>query len=150
MAGEIAYKPSEDLYTDVPKALILSKKEYIPSYYEWLKEQGTQIVQGGTVATANDYGVYTVPVDFTLYLSTIYLDTNLATGAQAMMYLNLLTAQKFIQVNGVKAMSISYPIPIEITAKQQIILSTLGDGLVQYGITGFLVPNSVIFPVFLK
>jgi hypothetical protein len=146
---EIAYKPSDELlgYSDVP---LIANRPYIPTYYEWLREQGTPIIQGGSVTLQNDYGVYTVPAGYTLYLNSIYLDTNLATGTQATLYLNLLGSQKFIQVNGVKVATISYPIPVKIDAKQQMILSTLGNGLVQYGFTGFLVSNAYIFQNFLK
>jgi hypothetical protein len=122
----------------------LQPPKYMPTFYEWINQNGKRIIQGGSITVANDYGVYTVPVDYTLFLTSVYLDTNLGAAAQAVLFINPITSEKIIALNGARALSISYQIPIIIEQKKQIILSTLGNGLVQYGITGFLVKNSEI------
>ena len=118
--------------------------KFMPTFYEWLREQGTQIIQGGSVTLANDYGMYTVPTGYVLFINSIYLDTNLAAAGQAIIFLAESSAIKLIALNGARAVTIEYPIPLQLPGKKQLVLSTLAAGLVQYGFSGFLIEKSLI------
>jgi hypothetical protein len=146
MATHTVYKPT-DKFKQVYTGGTLEPPKFMPSLNEWLRKKGAQKIQGGSVAVAGDYGIYTVPANYSLFITSVYLDTNLAAGVQAVWFLASNTTEKIIALNGVKAVAISYQIPILIETKKQMVLSTLGNGLVQYGFTGFLIKNSEI-PLF--
>jgi len=124
----------------------LDQAKFMPTFDEWVRSLGERVLQGGSVQVANDYGVYTVATGYSFFLDSVYLDTNLAAGTQAIIYTTKGT-KKILASDGVKFAGLSFPKSIKVEETEQLVLSTLGNGLVQYGIQGFLIKN-VNIPVF--
>ena len=151
MPKTTVYKP-QDKITKIFTGGTLEPPKFIPSFYEWLKEHGEDIVKW----TDANVTLYAVPKDYTFFLCTAYVScvNNAAGGTNTTSLVRfeagitngcqLIAAQVGIaDENAIN--SISFPYPIKIRAGQLIRQYSSGNPHISNsGITGFLIKNSDI------
>jgi len=156
MVGEIAYKPSEDLYADVPQILSSTKKEYFPSFYEWLEWNGEEIHEAGGLITnggAEDW-MYEIPAGKTFFLTYASIENyntvdilpaGITSGWLGTVWRSILS----IMANGKEGAKYKiqkyFPIPMRFISGEKIKLNNCSVGVYTHArITGFLVDTKIL------
>lgn len=160
MGSEVVYTPAEKV-KKIYGSGTLQPPKFMPTYYEWLKEQGIQISKSQFYI--NSYStVYTVPEGYTLFLQSAMLASsqnvigatlglviggNLSVsgeaGNSALLYF------MWSDVMTVSDVAVgTYPYPLKISEKSSIVVGTVNfSSINQCGratIQGFLVSNSIL------
>lgn len=152
--ADVAYKPA---YSSSNKTIYAppSKSTYMMNYYEWIKEQSTQIlIRGSNLNGTASNTILTVPEGYTFYVSSLTLtlsDANasnnvalLTKGATFNTSMNDCLA--CVDCRAVVAQNIAqnFSFPIKINQKESIFLWQGGGGaldIARCSIQGFLTPN---------
>jgi len=152
MNSYVVPKPTENLIKLYNGSITPPK--FMPSYYEYLRLMGEQIVAAGGVGGAGTLqAIYDVPTGYTLYITTaeIAFNTDTATryGSINTAQMEIMKVTASIAAAGQKAvanMSKTFTIPIKVESGDHVYVKK-GAGVNEelYGnITGFIIINSLI------
>lgn len=148
MVLDVAYKPSEKI-KPIYAGGTLTAPKFMPSLYEWLSSKGLQVIKHGN--TTGTLTLYTVPVGFTLFVSSVWL-SQVGTAGGNLRYgkLEVPSDIELISTNiklesSNSTQALSYKIPVKIQENKIIrLLTPSSDTNLRAGFTGFIVKNDDI------
>jgi hypothetical protein len=139
MPGEIAYKPPFPASKNI-NTPIVEQKEFSMTWAEWAAKNRTQVITARTSSGV----IYTVPVGYTLYISSAYISAG--HNGLATSYIRIynsatqLLLTLSMSVSGNSAISCPFPCPMKLNSNTQIELIS-GATNFSGGIVGWLEPN---------
>lgn len=151
MPSEIVYKPVGKIKPIYAGGTITPPK-FMPSYYEWLGENGTQIIKYKSLSAAGSTIVYTVPNNQTFFLTNLALSGDcdgVGTGyviIERDNFVELLTL-RFPSAKTTGTQSLNFTIPLKFVSTDALRLIVSSNARGTSTATGFLVSNKDI-PVF--
>jgi len=131
-----------------------TKKNFVLTFYEFLREEGEQIVEDGFSTAAGTNIIFTVPEGKTLYVQAVYASTSFdGVSAQQRVileagYPNVGTIEfltiRLVAQNRSESLSLSFPIPIQIEERMEVKLQNQANMDTSFGFMGFLVSKEVL------
>lgn len=140
MGRERVFKTIEDTAKIYQGGMMIPPK-FLPSYIDWLWGNSQHIIESFTTTGV----IYTVPDDFTFFLTSIYVTTG-KTGVtvSAGAFTSLNGQKNIISVKGWENASASLSFPNPLKFNSGVVFETYKDAgaVIGAGISGFLVKNS--------
>lgn len=156
--SDIAYKPLEKINKQIYEGGTFSPPKFMPSYYEWLREQGADINIYKTHSAASEVTLWTIPVGYIFFLTNVCLSCGVKDdtgGEKARLSIqsaaNEIIIVEIFPVEGMGALvpqwttiTQNFVFPFKIYENQSLRLDNPTNGQSSVCVQGFLVPKTSI------
>jgi len=150
MAEAVAFKPISGYDEEVAKTYV-NKKDYFPSYYEWLSTKGQLINKIASTPAGGTTTIYSVPEDYILFITSAYLSLSAGVGGDGNSDIsiagNVATVLNCVcATSNNNSLVINFSIPLKIYGADVIKTGgNINNSSGVAGISGFLVKKDLIY-----